>query len=373
METKQRKSNALYAILALLFSILLFFNANGKNLPTTSATGSEGFSETATNVEIKPIYNSEKYYIHGFEKNVTVKLSSANKIQLNAELNEDTRNFSVVADLSDLKPGTHEVRLRMQNLSSAVSATIDPATVTVTIEKKATKTFEVEPVVSSSNTDNGFTLGNVAVSPAEVQITTGDQTLKEIKRVVATVDPSKVAKENFSETVAIQALNGSGEPLSIQSVPDKVTIDVEVVSPQKVITLYPVQTGNQEEGIAYYNLTLTQTLATISGAQEKLDSLSSIGVPIDITDITKSVRKTISVPIDSGLAISPKAVDVTIVPVYEAGYSRSSSDTDTSTTTAETTTKDDSQETTTSSQSTEKNTSSTKEKESSNRQTEETN
>lgn len=312
-----KKSNVFYAVLALLFSLLLFFNVNGKNLSSTSTTGSEGYSETATNVAIKPIYDSEKYYIHGFENNVTVKLSSANKIQLNAELNEDTRSFSVVADLSDLKEGTHEVRLRMQNLSSAVSASIDPGTITVTIEKKVTKTFEVDPVVSSSNTGEGFTLGDVTVSPKEVQITTGDQTLKEIKRVVATVDPSKVAKSDFSEKAAIQALNSAGEPLSIQSTPDKVTIDVEVVAPQKVVSLYPQQTGNLEKGVAYYTLTLNQTLATISGAQEKLDGLSSIEIPVDVSGISKATKKTIDIPIDSGLSISPKSVEVDIVPVYE--------------------------------------------------------
>ncbi|MGM0124063.1 hypothetical protein IGI37_001437 [Enterococcus sp. AZ194] len=372
MDTKNKRSNILYAVLALLFSLLLFLNANGKSMNTTSAVGSEDYSETATNVVIKPIYDSEKYYIHGFEKNVTVKLSSANKVQLNAELNEDTRNFSVVADLSKLKPGTHEVRLRMQNLSSAVSASIDPGTVTVTIEKKVTKTFDVEPVVSSSNTGDGFTLGDVAVSPKEVQITTGEQTLNEISRVVATVDPTKVAKADFSEKVAIQALNKAGEPLSILSTPDKVTVDVEVVAPHKVVTLYPQQTGNQEEGIAYYSLTLNQTLATISGAQEKLDSLSSVGVPIDVTGITKKVKKAINVPIDSGLAIAPQTVEVTIVPIYEAGYTQRS---------VEPNEKSSSESTSSSFTNKEKTTSETKEKETSatkatsaqNEQTDETN
>ena len=44
-----------------------------------------------------------------------------------------------MADLSELGEGTHEVPLEVQNLSSGVTAEIEPKTITVTIEKKVTK------------------------------------------------------------------------------------------------------------------------------------------------------------------------------------------------------------------------------------------
>ena len=50
------------------------------------------------------------------------------------ESNADTRNFQVVADLTKLPLGTSEVPLTV-GLSSAVTAEIEPKTVTVTIEK----------------------------------------------------------------------------------------------------------------------------------------------------------------------------------------------------------------------------------------------
>ncbi|MBT1022660.1 hypothetical protein KJW59_20230, partial [Enterococcus faecium] len=84
------------------------------------------------------------------ENAVTVKLSSANRVQLNAEANEDTRMFRVTADITKLGEGTHEVPLKIQNLSSAVTAKIEPSTITVTVEKKVIKDFDVETLIPST-------------------------------------------------------------------------------------------------------------------------------------------------------------------------------------------------------------------------------
>ncbi|GMA43311.1 hypothetical protein GCM10025853_07680 [Tetragenococcus halophilus subsp. halophilus DSM 20339] len=70
-------------------------------------------------------------------------LSGANRVQLNAEANEETRNFEVVADLTDLEEGTHDVPLEIDNLSNSVDASAEPDTLTVTIEKKRRKIFKL--------------------------------------------------------------------------------------------------------------------------------------------------------------------------------------------------------------------------------------
>ncbi len=114
---------------------------------------------------IKISYDSKRYYIHGYENAVTVKLSSANRVQLNAEANEDTRMFRVTADITKLGEGTHEVPLKIQNLSSAVTAKIEPSTITVTVEKKVIKDFDVETLIPSTFTPSGYELDDTSVSP----------------------------------------------------------------------------------------------------------------------------------------------------------------------------------------------------------------
>ena len=143
MISKEKRTSILYSFIALLFSIALYFNANGQSVQNT-LSGNEAYNQTVTGVPIKISYDSQRYYIHGYENTVTVKLSSANRVQLNAEANEDTRMFRITADITKLGEGTHEVPLKIQNLSSAVTAKMEPSTITVTVEKKVTKDFDVE-------------------------------------------------------------------------------------------------------------------------------------------------------------------------------------------------------------------------------------
>lgn len=209
MISKERRTSLLYGFVALLFSIVLYFNANGQTVQST-LSGNESYSQTVSNVPIQLLYDTDKYYIHGYENTATVKLSSANRVQLNAESNADTRTFRVTADLTNVGEGTHEVSLKVRNLSSAVTSRLQPETITVTIEKKVTKTFDVQTVVPSGSTPSGYELDKTNVDPDEVTITTGDKTLSEIHQVVAVVDPSMIKDEGINSEVPVQALNQAG-------------------------------------------------------------------------------------------------------------------------------------------------------------------
>lgn len=313
--SSSRKSNILYGFLAFIFSLILFFNANGRNVQTTLNTNPENFEETVNKVQIHPVYDSDKYYILGFDPYVSVKLSSANRIQLNAEANPDTRGFRVVCDLTGLGEGTHEVKLRIQNGSSAVGYTISPAKVTVTIEKKATKSFKINPVVSSSNLGEGFSVDSITVEPEEAQITTGEKTLAEIDRVVATVDPSKTASADFEEKATIEALDKEGNRLSVISDPAEAQISVKVKAPEKIVSLYASQIGTVPANISHYEFKLDSLSTVIRGPQSKLDAIESIALPVDITNISEKTTREVAIPTESGVVASPKTVKVEITPV----------------------------------------------------------
>ncbi|KAF1300141.1 MULTISPECIES: CdaR family protein [Enterococcus] len=325
MISKESKSSVFYAIVSLLFSVVLFFNVNGNNNLTASLTSTpEAYEETVTNVPVHPVYDSSEYYIHGYEPTVKVKLRSANRIQLNSEVNEDTRGFRVVADLSNLEEGTHEVKLRINKLSSAVTATVDPGTITVTIEKKVSKTFKVEPVVSTANLEDGFQLESATVSPKEVTITTGDKTAELINRVVATVDPEKVTSKDFEETVAVQALDEKGNSLSILSDPVEVNVKVSLTAPEKTVGLYVTQQGRIPSGVSGYTFTLAQQTAVLQGPLSQIDLIDSIAIPVDISGINQTTTRTIDIPVEDGLGLTPAKVSVEITPTLIQSSSESS-------------------------------------------------
>ena len=311
------QSNLFYSLLALLFSLLLFFNANSQGSGTTSTSNTKTYDEMLYNIPVHLEYDKDKYFVSGYEETVNVHLSSANRIQLNLESNEDTRNFQIVADLTQTPLGTSEVRLRAKGLSTAVTAEIDPQTITVTVEKKATKTFDVEAQLPDSLENDGYIVDNTVVTPKTVQITTGEETLKAIDRVIAPVSSTKQTLEKITQTVNVQAVDAKGQILSIEVPAPQVKVDVELSAPTKELPLQVVATGNTPEGISHYTFSLSETKATIKGTNRILESLEKIDVPVDITGIKTSKKKTIKIPNKVDYVINPSEVEVTIIPVYE--------------------------------------------------------
>ncbi|EMF0079572.1 hypothetical protein PFZ81_000473 [Enterococcus hirae] len=326
MISKEKRTSILYGFVALLFSIILYFNANGQTMQNT-LSGNESYSQTASDVSIQLLYDTDKYYIHGYENTTTVKLASANRIQLMAEANEDTRTFRVTADLAHLGEGTHEVPLKIKNLSSAVTAKLQPETITVTIEKKVTKDFEVKAILPTETTPSGYNLTETTVDPTKVTITTGDKTLAEIHQVVAKVNPSMITDDGVNSNVSVQALNSAGEPLSIVSDPVQVNVTSDAIKPKKTVSLYGIQQGTKGEGIKNYNFKFSELEAEVTGTTEQLAQIGdSIAVPIDISGITHRTTRTIQIPIEHGMSVSPKSVKVEITPVLESTTSDSSVD-----------------------------------------------
>ena len=326
MISKEKRTSILYGFVALLFSIILYFNANGQTMQNT-LSGNESYSQTASDVSIQLLYDTDKYYIHGYENTTTVKLASANRIQLMAEANEDTRTFRVTADLAHLGEGTHEVPLKIKNLSSAVTAKLQPETITVTIEKKVTKDFEVKAILPTETTPSGYNLTETTVDPTKVTITTGDKTLAEIHQVVAKVNPSMITDDGVNSNVSVQALNSAGEPLSIVSDPVQVNVTSDAIKPKKTVSLYGIQQGTKGEGIKNYNFKFSELEAEVTGTTEQLAQIGdSIAVPIDISGITHRTTRTIQIPIEQGMSVSPKSVKVEIAPVLESATSDSSVD-----------------------------------------------
>lgn len=326
MISKEKRTSILYGFVALLFSIILYFNANGQTMQNT-LSGNESYSQTASDVSIQLLYDTYKYYIHGYENTTTVKLASANRIQLMAEANEDTRTFRVTADLAHLGEGTHEVPLKIKNLSSAVTAKLQPETITVTIEKKVTKDFEVKAILPTETTPSGYNLTETTVDPTKVTITTGDKTLAEIHQVVAKVNSSMITDDGVNSNVSVQALNSAGEPLSIVSDPVQVNVTSDAIKPKKTVSLYGIQQGTKGEGIKNYNFKFSELEAEVTGTTEQLAQIGdSIAVPIDISGITHRTTRTIQIPIEQGMSVSPKSVKVEITPVLESTTSDSSVD-----------------------------------------------
>ncbi|MHC5267920.1 CdaR family protein [Enterococcus sp. LJL98] len=314
MFTKERISNILYALLSLLFALILFFNPNSASISKTIL--SPNTLEETVQVPIQPIYDTEQYFIQGYEPTATVRLSSLNRILLNGEVNEETRTFRVVTDLTNLGEGTHTVPLKVQNLTTGVTATLEPASIIVTIEKLETKSFPVEVNISDENLAKGYQLAGLGVNPEQIEVTTGNLSMQEITKVVANLDNLEGIDKNLAKEVPVYAVNKEGEIMNAILSSEKVTVTVEIKAPQKEVPLYLEQVGELPADISHFELSLSQSTAVIIGSPELLEKYDHLTLTVDVSKVKKQTQQTISLEVEKGMFVHPQQVMVTITPVF---------------------------------------------------------
>lgn len=309
------KSKMIMALFALLLTLILFTNAN-----TTDQKNQQkpayNYEETVKQVPIVFEYNEKKYYIQGYEPNVDVKLSSANRVQLLAESNADTRTFKVVADLNELSPGTHEVKLKVENLKSGVKAKLSTNKSTVTIEKKITKEFAVKPILADEHQLDGVTLSSISSTPKSVVVTTGAQTMKEIAIVQALFTSSNPITQNITKTVKLEALNAKGEKLDVTFDKEEVEVHLAVNRVNKQVKLTPKQFGNLPSGVSGYQFHLNPETIMLSSNGGDLDKIDEITIPVDISGIAQTTTKVYNIPVDSAFYSLQSNVTIRIEPIY---------------------------------------------------------
>ncbi len=300
-----------YALVSLLFAIILFFTAystsyNGRDLQTH-----ETFSANVENVPIDIKYDSDKYFISGYSYEAEVYLTSTNRVKLDSEISSSTRKFKVVADLTNADTGVTTVKLQIKDLPSDVTARVTPGTMSVTIGKKKSKTFKVVPRVDDNQLATGYQLDKASTNLSEVTVTSDEDSLEQIDHVEAVLPSNKVLSDNYSGQANLQAVSADGTVISSIIDPSKATLDVQVKKLTKVVPVVINLTGQKAEGVSDVKYQTSVSSATISGDQDALDKVSQISVTIDISNVTKSQSKNVTLSAD-GVTVEPEKATVTL-------------------------------------------------------------
>ena len=224
------RKNSLYIISSLFFACVLFVYAtstNFQNSNTARQVKSETYTNTITNVPIDIHYDNSQYFISGFASEVSVVLTGANRVTLASEMQESTRKFKVTADLTDASVGTIEVPLNIENLPSGLTAVATPQKITVKVGKKVKRDgMIVVPQVDQSQIDPKLQLDSVTVSNERVSVTTDQETLAKIDKVIALLPTSERITGNYSGSVPLQAIDRNGVVLPVVITPFDTTMKV---------------------------------------------------------------------------------------------------------------------------------------------------
>ncbi|HEQ3688266.1 TPA: YbbR-like domain-containing protein [Streptococcus pyogenes] len=299
-------------MVSVFFAILLFLTAASSNHNNSSSqiySPIETYTHSLKDVPIDMKYDSDKYFISGYSYGAEVYLISTNRIKLDSEVNNDTRNFKIVADLTHSHPGTVSVNLRVENLPSGVTATVSPDKISVTIGKKESKVFPVRGSVDAKQIANGYEISKIEMGVNKVEVTSDESTIALIDHVVAKLPDDQVLDRNYSSRVTLQAVSADGTILASAIDPAKTNLSVAVKKITKSVPIRVEAVGMMDDSLSDIQYKLSKQTAVISGSREVLEDIDEIIAEVNISDVTKNTSKTVSLS-SSQVSIEPSVVTV---------------------------------------------------------------
>lgn len=310
-----------YQLVSLLFALLLFFYVNYQRLGSTRTTDNKTQAPAVlmTNKTVKmtmPLavnVDNDKYFVTGYPEKVHVKLSGPSAM---VKAMDNTRNFEVYADLSKLKSGTHTVKFRTSGLSKEITASIDPDSAVIKIERCKTITMPIQTRYDTGQISRGYAAGTPILSSQTTSITGGQKSIKKIVSVVANVNLPDGTNSAYSKNVILQAIDKNGKTVpNVVISPETVhvTVPINLATSTKTVPLL-LEAGAGGVSGKSYNFTSPTKSITLHGTKTALKSISSYRLKVPIVGINSTTTKTIKIsPTEAGItSVSPNSLQVTI-------------------------------------------------------------
>ncbi len=280
-------------ILAVVLYVAINFNIGEIIFETPITSG-----VTIDAIPVTVISNDEVYEVSGLPTEVKAYVIGD---MSDITLIRTQKVYSVVADLTGLLEGTHEVKLTPKDFSTRVEVALSQSTAVVTIKKKVSQHFNLEyDYINTDKMNQEFVLSDPKFMDQEIIIRASQDTLYKIGIVKALIDASGITAD-FTQDAPIVAYDQDGNKMNVDIIPSFVQVSVGVSSPNKTVGINIVPNGDIPAGKAIENITLDQQTVTIYGKDSVLQSIDTIQVPIDATTLTTDTSLVADIPLPTGV------------------------------------------------------------------------
>lgn len=301
-------------VLSLVFAFVVFFmvDQNSDTLLNKNA-------EILYNQPVKAEYNEEAYVIEGLPTSVDVTLIGRTSDLYLAK--QYTSSLSISVDLRGLTPGSHKVKLNY-NQSQALKTIdykLDPSTANIVVYEKVSETRELDyDILHKDNLDSTLILNSVDLSRNDVIIKGASYKLEEVATVKALVDIDDINNPKVGtftlKEVPLIAYDSDGQPVDVEIVPSSIDANVKITSPSKEVSIQVVPKGDLAFGKSIKEFTTSISKVTIYGDDEVINSIDSIPVEIDVTNLSSNKTYNVNIEKPSGIReISSKTVTVEVI------------------------------------------------------------
>ncbi|GIN63328.1 hypothetical protein J27TS8_33210 [Robertmurraya siralis] len=296
-------------VIALVLALLLFENVNEENKSVVNVPQDQE-SEVIEAVPVTSYYDADNLVVTGVPETVKLTLSGPRS---NLQQALAQRGFEVYVDLTEAEIGTQEVQIQIRDISERLKVSIDPATITVSVQEKVSKEFSVEAEFDSNILAEGYVSDVAVVEPNKVTVTGAKDVVESITYVKATLDIKGPINETIKREANILVLDQALNKLDVLVEPSTVQVTIPVKASTKTVPINIVQSGRLPAGVTIESIRLEKDEAKIIAPEDVLDKTDSVRVELDVSEIEKDTELTLPVIISEGvIAVDPQVVKVSI-------------------------------------------------------------
>lgn len=291
-------------ILSLLIAVVLWAYVMGEINPETTIKFKN------INVEI---LNQESLEDRGLAlvgtRNYTVDIALEGKRSAVKKVKKE--DIGVAADVTGYKKGTHYVEVKVSTPDNTKVSNIKESRIKVKIDRLVA-VRKVVNVVLTEKGSSDLELGNISVTPEEIEVTGAESTVAKVKNINVAVTKAQIEDADGEEVRADAKpvdKNGNtvkGVTLSVNSVNVKAklyhfkTVPLKVNIKGKVGARYQVANMDVPNDI------------TIRGSKTALSKIESIKADVDISRVTESTELPVNPKLPKGVQISNRSDDMKV-------------------------------------------------------------
>lgn len=254
--------------------------------------------------------DSDQYVVSGVPEFVTVSLEGKTSV-LTPIVRQ--RNFNVFIDLRDLEEGEHTVEVEHENIPKELTAFIEPKTIDVVIEKRATEQFSVHvEYVNRDQLPIGYEVGEAEINPTTVQITSSESVIDKIAMVKVYIDLKDLKESIVNREVPVSVYDIQGNELNANVEPESVTVSVPVERPSKTVPLNIETEGKLPDGFEIDKIVADEEIE-IFGTREVLSKITEMTTePLNLQNVKESGVYEVELDFPEGVIANDETIEVTV-------------------------------------------------------------
>lgn len=301
-----------YRLIALVFTLLLFFYVNIDQPNSTRQSGIYSASMLATKeaqitVPLQINANNQKYFITGYPQRVKVKLEGPSSLVTQTV---NTQRFQIIANLTKLGVGKHRVTLTQNGLNKSLTYTIEPKTVNVNIQPRETRSFPIQVNYNKASIAKGYSVGEPRLSQHYVEVSGARSDIERINAIIANIPLERNTDNTITVNVPLQAIDSYGNTVNAIILPSNMRITLPITRAYKKVSLKPMAINTNGRNVS---LSCSPSKVSIYGSSAALQQVNQLEFNVDVSDVAHTTKKVINLNSNkNGLTTSPQTITVTI-------------------------------------------------------------